>query len=120
MDPASLETVLLGEELLPVVDVTLRWLDLDSGSLFIFFKEFDLDDGLGIESLDVVTLFGVGDSVGFDSKSDMLSSRGTFLIVINYIVSFIFALSETPLLGKSVVFDVLLDVVVDHTWLDSL
>jgi len=115
LNPVVFHT-LFGEVLLPVVDITLSWLNLNSYCILVLFKEFDLNNSLTIETFYLITLFSVIDSIRWDSESDMLLFFSR-LIIIHYIVGIIITLVDSPF--KFILLHILLDVVEDSTWLHS-
>jgi len=111
--------ILFCKVLLPVRDVTLSSLDLYPSGCVVLLEELDFDDGLQVESLDIIALFGARNGIGFDSDSDMLLFLGG-LVVIHYVVGLILGFGQFPLLFKLVKLNILLEIVPDMAWLDEV
>jgi hypothetical protein len=119
LDPFSFQAVCFCEELFPVINITLSWLNMNSNRCFIFLVEFDLNDGHRVKTFDFVTLVGVGDSVWLDCDSDVLLFFSAFIVVVHYIISFILLFGEFPLFFHTIILDELLDIIKNSAWFNT-
>jgi len=103
-----------------VLDIALNSINLDSCLGVIDFEELDLDNGLRVEAFNFITLLCSINLVRFNRQSDVLWLGFFRIIAIHDIIGFIVLFIDFPLLSKVIVSDILLDVIIYGSWLDSI
>lgn len=111
---------LIGKELFPVSMVSPNRLNENSGSIIVFFEEFNFDYSLNVEALYFITLLLAADSIGLDGQFNMFKLLSFFRIVVHYIVGNIIFFSKDPFFTKLIFLNILFDIVPDSSWLDIL
>jgi hypothetical protein len=106
--------------LLPVSNISLGCLNVNSSTGIVFFEEFDFNGRLSVEAFHIVTLFLTRNAIGLDCNSNMLRFLGAFSLIIHYVIGVVLSLSESPLLTELVALNILLKIVPDSSWLDGI